>query len=238
MCFGAMNVVFVLGGPGAGKGTQCAYLVEEWGFVHLSAGDLLREERNNPASQHGQLINDYIKEGKIVPVEITVTLLLNAMKASGASYFLVDGFPRNANNLEGWESVVGKQANVLGCLFFDCPEAIMESRLLERGKTSGRSDDNVDSIRKRFKTYQDETFPIIQLFQKQNKCWQVIADRPKEAIRAEVRGIISGLGIKPANGLVVAKHKAEELPPGVKAAIGVGFLALVGYVVVMSLSRD
>ena len=231
-------MVFVLGGPGAGKGTQCSYLVEEWGFVHLSAGDLLREERNNPNSENGQLINDYIKEGKIVPVEITVTLLLNAMKASDAKYFLVDGFPRNENNLSGWETVVGAQAKVLGVLFFDCPEEIMESRLLERGKTSGRSDDNVESIRKRFKTYQNETFPIIQAFQKKSQCWQVIADRPKEAIRAEVRGIISGLGIKPANGLVVARHKAEELPPGVKAAVGVGFLAIVGYVLVKSFSRD
>lgn len=228
----------MLGGPGAGKGTQCGYLVEEWGFVHLSAGDLLRAERNNPASQHGQLINDYIKEGKIVPVEITVTLLLNAMKASGAEYFLVDGFPRNANNLEGWEKVVGKQADVLGCLFFDCPEEVMEARLLERGKTSGRTDDNVESIRKRFKTYQNETFPIIQLFQKQNKCWHVIADRPKEAIRAEVRTIFSGLGIKPASGFVLAKHKAEELPPGVKLAVSVGFLAVVGFIVVRTLSKD
>jgi UMP-CMP kinase len=136
-----LRVVFVLGGPGAGKGTQCGNLVEEFDFVHLSAGDLLREERANPSSQYGELISSYIKEGKIVPVEITVQLLLNAMNKSGRSAFLIDGFPRNADNLSGWERVVGKQAQVLGCLYFDCPEAVMEARLLERGKTSGRTDE-------------------------------------------------------------------------------------------------
>jgi UMP-CMP kinase len=137
----APRVIFVLGGPGAGKGTQCSNLVEEFDFVHLSAGDLLREERANAASQYGELISSYIKDGKIVPVEITVKLLLNAMNKSGRSAFLIDGFPRNADNLAGWERVVGKQAQVLGCLYFDCPEAVMEARLLERGKTSGRTDE-------------------------------------------------------------------------------------------------
>merc|ERR1712217_484321 len=73
------NVVFVLGGPGAGKGTQCSNLVKDFGVVHLSAGDLLRAERNS-GSADAELINNYIKEGKIVPVEITVGLIKRAMR--------------------------------------------------------------------------------------------------------------------------------------------------------------
>lgn len=65
------RVVFVLGGPGSGKGTMCARIVDKYGWVHLSAGDLLRAERKDPTSKNGELINDFIKEGKIVPVEIT-----------------------------------------------------------------------------------------------------------------------------------------------------------------------
>lgn len=201
--------------------------------MHLSAGDLLRAERKNPESKNGQLIEQYIKDGKIVPVEITVALLLDAMKKSGSELFLVDGFPRNENNLQGWESVVGSQAQVLGCLFFDCPEAVMEKRLLSRGETSGRTDDNIESIRKRFKTYQNETYPIIQLFQKQNQCWHVIADRPMEAIRAEVRGLMIAANLRPSTAgahLAIAKHKVEELPQGVKIAASIGFLAMLGYV--------
>lgn len=73
------KVVFVLGAPGSGKGTQCSKIVDHFGYVHLSAGDLLREERARPDSEFGQLIEDCIKNGKIVPVEITCSLLENAM---------------------------------------------------------------------------------------------------------------------------------------------------------------
>jgi adenylate kinase family enzyme len=89
------GVVFVLGAPGSGKGTQCERIVEKFGFVHLSAGDLLREERNTPGSQYGALIEGHITAGTIVPVEITCSLLENAMQKSNANKFLIDGFPRN-----------------------------------------------------------------------------------------------------------------------------------------------
>lgn len=77
----SVSVIFVLGGPGSGKGTQCAKLVSGYGFTHLSAGDLLRAEQDRPDSEFGQLIREYIKEGTIVPMEITVKLLENAMRA-------------------------------------------------------------------------------------------------------------------------------------------------------------
>jgi UMP-CMP kinase len=90
-----VTVVFVLGGPGAGKGTQCANLVADYGFKHLSAGDLLREEQDRPGSEFGQLIKDYIREGNIVPMEVTIQLLENAMKAAmekeNKKLFLIDG---------------------------------------------------------------------------------------------------------------------------------------------------
>ena len=98
------RVVFVLGGPGAGKGTQCAKIVDHFGYVYLSAGDLLRAERNS-GSEQGTLISDFIKEGKIVPVEITIKLLLKAIEESDGTRFLIDGFPRNTNNLSGWQQV-------------------------------------------------------------------------------------------------------------------------------------
>jgi len=74
-----VTVLFVLGGPGAGKGTQCANLVRDYKFTHLSAGDLLRAEQDRKGSEFGDLIKSYIKDGKIVPMEVTVQLLENAM---------------------------------------------------------------------------------------------------------------------------------------------------------------
>jgi UMP-CMP kinase len=90
-----VTVIFVLGGPGAGKGTQCAKLVKDYGFKHLSAGDLLREEQDRPGSEFGDLIKSYIKEGTIVPQEITIQLLENAIKHTldeeKNNKFLIDG---------------------------------------------------------------------------------------------------------------------------------------------------
>lgn len=101
------QVVFVLGGPGSGKGTQCGKLVAEFGVVHLSAGDLLRAERNSGSSV-AEEINNHIKNGSIVPVEITVGLIKKAMQAEmkkGNYLFVIDGFPRNKDNYDGWNKV-------------------------------------------------------------------------------------------------------------------------------------
>mgnify|MGYP001042538252 CR=1 FL=1 len=145
-----------MGGPGAGKGTQCAKIQEKFGYVHLSAGDCLREEKANPDSKYGKLILEHISNGTIVPVEITLALLKRKMDyyvMKGQDHFLIDGFPRNKNNLDGWNNIMGDVANVEFCLFFDCPEEEMKSRLLERSKTSGRADDNIDVIKKRYNLY-------------------------------------------------------------------------------------
>ncbi len=139
-----LNIV-LFGPPVAGKGTQCQKLVADLGLGHLSAGDLLRAEKES-GSENGDLINSYIVEGKIVPVEITVKLLFPASQkgfSAGKRRFLVDGFPRNKDNLDGWDRVVGVKAVVEFCLQLETSEDIMLSRLLERGKSSGRSDDKL-----------------------------------------------------------------------------------------------
>ncbi|KAJ0395227.1 hypothetical protein ATCC90586_000277 [Pythium insidiosum] len=190
MC-GALKkkILFVLGGPGAGKGTQCARLVEKYGFVHLSAGDLLREERQS-GSENGELIDRMIKEGQIVPVQITLSLLQQAMIVSGRELFLIDGFPRNFDNLQGWqEQMPDEDYHVEGVLFYDCPENVMEERLLERGKTSGRTDDNAEAIRKRFRTYIESTMPVIDYYAKLNKVFKVDATPGPDAVFEATRAI-------------------------------------------------
>ena len=152
------RVLFVLGGPGAGKGTQCALLASQFGFEHLSAGDLLREERAR-GGPTAQMIEDVIRSGRIVPTEVTVGLLKAAMARSPRGKFLVDGFPRNFENLQGWVAQMEGAAEVDGLLMYDVPEDVMVARLLERGKTSGRSDDNDASIRLRLRTYAESTVP-------------------------------------------------------------------------------
>lgn len=125
-------VYFVMGGPGSGKGTQCAKLVEQFGFVHLSAGDLLRNEVSS-GSEVGREIARIIEEGQIVKSEVTVGLLRDAMSKQ-AGPFLVDGFPRSLSNLEAFEAVFPPCQMML---FLHVSESEMEARLLKRGESSG-----------------------------------------------------------------------------------------------------
>lgn len=185
-----VTVVFVLGGPGAGKGTQCNKLVEDYKFVHLSAGDLLREEQQREGSQYGSLINHYITEGLIVPQEITITLLKTKIENSvrrGFTKFLVDGFPRKMDQAITFEQIIVPSKFVL---FFDCPEDVMLKRLLERGKTSGRVDDNIESIKKRFKTFQDTSMPVINMFAEKNKVVKINCDQSVDAVYRDVQNSI------------------------------------------------
>ncbi|KAJ3302114.1 bifunctional uridylate/adenylate kinase [Kappamyces sp. JEL0829] len=178
------TVIFVLGGPGAGKGTQCAKLVDEFHFVHLSAGDLLREERNRPGSPFGELINTYIAEGQIVPMEITVALLHAAMKNSTSKRFLIDGFPRKMDQALKFEE---KVADCNFVLYFDCPEAEMLKRLLKRGETSGRVDDNIESIKKRFDTFRETSYPVVSYYDKLGKVRTVFCQEPVDKVYAATR---------------------------------------------------
>ncbi|MCP9256796.1 Deoxycytidylate kinase [Dirofilaria immitis] len=173
------KVVFILGPPGCGKGTQCMKLEKNFGLKHLSAGELLRAERKREDSKFGQLIESHIRNGTIVPVEITCKLLENAMNDSPlAKVFLIDGFPRNQNNVEGWERIMISKAKVLFVLCLDCPDDICVKRCLSRNE--GRSDDNEESLRKRIKTYHTQTIPIIEHYKVQNLVRQVSAMAPEE----------------------------------------------------------
>jgi len=157
------EVVFVLGPPGCGKGTQCAKAAMAYGAAHLSAGDLLREEQNNPKSEQGALIAKHMKEGTIVPVEITCALLLKAIQAAPTKRVLVDGFPRSIDNLDGWNRHAFDYVNTLGVLFFEVDdENELARRILERAKTSGRSDDNEEVLKKRFETMKKTTLPVVK----------------------------------------------------------------------------
>ncbi|KAF7845857.1 hypothetical protein BT93_L0307 [Corymbia citriodora subsp. variegata] len=201
---GQAIVIFVLGGPGAGKGTQCANLVRDYGFKHLSAGDLLREEQDRPGSQYGDMIKTYIKDGQIVPMEVTIQLLENAMtstiKENGNRKFLIDGFPRKMDQALAFEEKVVPSKFTL---FFDCPEETMRERLLNRGKTSGRADDNEESIKKRFRVFVEQSKPVVDHFASKGRVLAVDAKASPSEVYKAVQTGFSERGIDP-------EKKAEE----------------------------
>ncbi|KAK3609061.1 hypothetical protein CHS0354_011326 [Potamilus streckersoni] len=188
------NVVFVLGGPGAGKGTQCEKIVKHFGFVHLSAGDLLREERQRPGSQYGEEIETHIRNGTIVPVQITCSLLRRAMEESGKNNFLIDGFPRNKDNLDGWNKAMTGVAGVRLVLFFNCSEEVCISRCLSRGEAgSGRSDDNIQSLTKRIQTYHNSTMPIIDHYRGLNLVREIHGEKSPDEVFEDVKQVFAEL---------------------------------------------
>ena len=180
------EVVFVLGGPGCGKGTQCANIVRDYGLVHLSAGDLLREEKAS-GSKDAELINKYISDGKIVPVEITVNLIKKAMEKNGWSKkkYLIDGFPRNEDNNNGWISVMGHITRIKFILFFDCTKENMIARMEARAAAAGdqaRQDDNIETMTKRFDTFESETMPVVKLYEEFLRVRKVDANVSQEEV--------------------------------------------------------
>jgi len=206
---GQAIVIFVLGGPGAGKGTQCANLVRDYGFKHLSAGDLLREEQDRPGSQYGEMIKTYIKEGQIVPMEVTIQLLENAMtstiKENGNRKFLIDGFPRKMDQALAFEEKVVPSKFTL---FFDCPEETMRERLLNRGKTSGRADDNEESIKKRFRVFVEQSKPVVDHFASEGRVLPVDAKASPTEVYEMVRTGFAQRGIQPEKKAVPSESSA------------------------------
>ncbi|GJN38313.1 hypothetical protein PR202_gb27343 [Eleusine coracana subsp. coracana] len=162
-------IAFVLGGPGSGKGTQCNKIASNFGFTHLSAGDLLRQEISS-GSEKGESILETIKEGRIVPSEITVELIRKAMKMSNAKRVLIDGFPRCEENRIAFERIMGSEPDVV--VFFDCPVDEMIKRLL--GRNQGRVDDNIETIKKRLKVFESLNIPVVDYYSSKGKVHKVI----------------------------------------------------------------
>jgi UMP-CMP kinase len=184
------NVVFVLGGPGAGKGTMCELAESQLGWTHLSTGELLRVELKAGGAT-AETIEGFMRAGELVPNEIIVTLLQQAMervtRTTGKNNFLLDGFPRSLNNMEGWYEIFGRGAELPKMLYFECPYEVLENRIMGRAKHSGRSDDNIESVKLRFDTFKAETLPTVSLFKEVNKCVEIDTSQDRQTVYALVR---------------------------------------------------
>ncbi|KAL5569979.1 hypothetical protein UlMin_026554 [Ulmus minor] len=179
-------ITFVLGGPGSGKGTQCEKIVETYGFTHLSAGDLLRKEITSN-SEYGSMILTTIREGKIVPSQVTVKLIQKAMESNENNKFLIDGFPRTEENRIAFERIVGAEPDMV--LFFDCPEKEMVKRVLSRNQ--GRIDDNIDTMTKRLDVFEALCLPVINYYSEKGKLYKISAIGTVDEIFENVRRVFA-----------------------------------------------
>lgn len=181
-------VVFVLGGPGSGKGTQCKLLQEQFNVGELCVGELLRREVRND-TEVGRTVTDIMQRGDIVPGHITMSLLRQELSLFSKSCpaVLIDGFPRAMDQALQFEDVVKVCEFVL---FFDCDSDVMVERLRLRAVTSDRADDVEDVFRKRLVTFRDTTMPVVEHYR----------------ARGLLREVDAGLGLPDEVFLRTRKH--------------------------------
>lgn len=183
-----LPIVVVMGGPGCGKGTQCDKIKGKYGYTHLSTGDLLRADVAS-GSARGKELAAIMEKGELVSLAIVMDLLKEAMVAAlpTSKGFLVDGFPRDMEQAEKFSAELG-MARV--AISFECSDKILTDRCIERGKKSGRNDDNPESVKKRIDTFHKQTMPVADFYKKSNKLQVVKADREVDKIFADVVKII------------------------------------------------
>lgn len=184
-----LPVIWVLGGPGCGKGTQCDKIVAKYGFTHLSSGDLLRDEVKS-GSEMGKQLNAVMEKGDLVPLFVVLDLMAEAMikKLDGSKGFLIDGYPREVAQGEEFEKEIAPCTKIL---YFEVSDETMTERLLNRGKTSGRVDDNVDTIKKRLATFHQHSKPVISHYD--SKACIIPAERSVDDIFADVTKVLDAI---------------------------------------------
>lgn len=164
-----INIV-IFGAPGSGKGTQSEFLIKEYGLSHISTGDVLREQIAKQ-TELGKVAESYISNGKLIPDELMIDILdkvLDSMQDSKGVIF--DGFPRTINQAEALDKLLAKRGSSLDIVIgLEVDEDELIKRLINRGKTSGRSDDNLETIQKRLDVYHSQTNPLREHYIKKGK---------------------------------------------------------------------
>ena len=181
-------VVFVLGGPGSGKGTVCPRLVADYGFSHLSVGELLRAEVAS-GSTLGHEVESIMKSGGLVSDDLALKIANDAItriSESGNNKILLDGYPRTLEQATAFEQAVCPASCIL---WLTCAEDVLVQRILERGKSSGRQDDTAESVIIRLKNFNENTERIRKHYQDQpdNKLTLIDASLPVDDVYTQIK---------------------------------------------------
>ena len=169
-----INIV-LFGKPGAGKGTQAEFLKTKYNLTHLSTGDIFRYNIKNQ-TELGKLAQTFMDKGELVPDEVTIQMLESEVNNNpDSSGFLFDGFPRTLSQAKALDAfLASKKDKITATVALEADDEVLVKRLLERGKTSGRVDDqDEEKIRNRYQEYNEKTAPLMDFYQGQNKFYAV-----------------------------------------------------------------
>jgi adenylate kinase len=173
--------IALLGPPGSGKGTQAARLRDDLGFTPLASGELLRAARAE-GTELGRRAAEYMDRGDLVPDDLIVGIVLDALGAAGDTPVLLDGFPRN---VEQAEALTKNGRELSAAILIDVPDDVVEQRILGRGE--GRSDDNPETIRERLRVYHDSTEPLTSYYERRGLLRTVDGSGDPDAVYERVR---------------------------------------------------
>lgn len=188
--------IILFGPPGSGKGTQAEKLVEKFGLVHISTGDLFRHEMGNDTPL-GLKAKEFIKKGELVPDSVTIGMLQNKVNSHPeAKGFIYDGFPRTIPQAEALDQMLSESNQSMNGLFaLTVDDQEIVKRILSRGATSGRADDlDEEIIKNRIEVYKENTLEVYDYYNKQKKAVSIeglgsieqIAERLQTAVSKTV----------------------------------------------------
>jgi adenylate kinase len=189
-----LNIV-LFGPPGAGKGTQSERIIEKYGLVHLSTGDIFRANIKGE-TELGKLAKSYMDKGQLVPDEVTIQMLQSEVKkVSNPKGFIFDGFPRTNAQAEALDAFLTSEGTAISVMLaLDVEEDELKERLKKRAEYSGRPDDaNPEIIQNRINVYKAETLPVKEYYQKQNKFSEVNGIGTMDEITERLFNVIDGL---------------------------------------------
>ncbi|MDE5987501.1 MAG: adenylate kinase [Prevotella sp.] len=183
-----MKNIVIFGAPGSGKGTQSDKIIEEFGVEHISTGDVLRAEIK-AGTELGKTAAEYINDGKLVPDSLIIDILASVLDGKGKDIkgVIFDGFPRTIAQAEALDVMLKERGTEVSTVIgLEVDDAELIARIISRGKTSGRADDNEETARKRLETYYAQTLPLKDFYIKQGKYAKINGVGSIDDIYAEI----------------------------------------------------
>ena len=184
--------LILFGKPGSGKGTQAEFVKNKYGLVHISTGDVFRYNISKQ-TELGLLAKSYMEKGDLVPDNVTIKMLeAEVNKSPNANGFIFDGFPRTTHQAEILDDFLKKkELSITMTIALEVDEAILIERLINRGKESGRIDDqDKTKIKNRFDEYNNKTSQLIKYYKNQNKFYSVEGTGEIEQITQRIYNLI------------------------------------------------
>ena len=183
------KVIFVIGGPGCGKGSQCVKITEEFHYEHISTGEMLREIVDKKENPKWKDLQEKMEQGGFVSSEEVLGFLKEKLASMKNNKILLDGFPRNKENLEEWNKQMTDICDIQAVIYFECSNELMKKRISGRSKSTSekRSDDNEETISKRIEFFEKDTVPLIKNYEDNGKLIKIDASKGIDEVFEEIK---------------------------------------------------